>query len=349
MIGTDWTDITGGDYWIDQTPAGKAYWRVLGKVTQNTSNRTARVDFKWQVSYEYQGYTAYNYDSHSYSITGTDNNGGGHSATSNWAFGTFGYNWEDRGAGGNNYWDNIPYRADGTASFNATFSGARWNNSSFSWTTSISLATISALPTSYIISYNANGGGGAPGNQTKQHGTALTLSSTIPTWTGHTFSGWNTAQNGTGTMYQPGGSYTANTNAVLYAQWNLVFYTITYNGNNGTGVPDPQTKGHGQTAYLSSITPTRTGYTFFRWNTAADGSGQDYSPIGRFDRDANTTLYATWVQNTVPVDTLHDCYIKISDNWVPCFAYINVGGTWYFVKRTAIKISDNWRDTSNKL
>lgn len=43
--------------------------------------------------------------------------------------------------------------------------------------------TVSAK-TSYTVSYNANGGTGAPAAQTKWHGTNLTLSSTKPTRTG---------------------------------------------------------------------------------------------------------------------------------------------------------------------
>lgn len=46
-------------------------------------------------------------------------------------------------------------------------------------------------PISYTISYNANGGSGAPGSQTKTHGTDLTLSSTKPTRNGYNFSKWN--------------------------------------------------------------------------------------------------------------------------------------------------------------
>lgn len=343
-IGTSWTDITQGDYWTDSTGWGLAYWRVLGKVTQNTNNRTARVDFKWQVSYEYQGYTAHNWDSHSYSITCTDNNGGGHSATSTWAFNEFGYNWEDRGAGGDNWWGNIPYRSDGTASFNATFSGTRWNNNPFSWTTGIELEPLA----SYTVSFNANGGPSAPDPITKQQGVAITIPAG-PVWSGHTFSGWNTAQNGTGTMYQPNATYMPNTNVTLYAQWGLETYTITYNANNGTGAPTPSTKIHGQTTYLSSVTPTREGYTFFRWNTAANGTGQDYSPAGPFNINADTILYAIWIQNATPLDVIHDCYLNIYDNWTPSFAYINVNGTWYFIQRTGLNVNNSWKNASNKL
>lgn len=42
---------------------------------------------------------------------------------------------------------------------------------------------------SYTVSYKANGGSGAPGNQTKYYGQTLTLSSTKPTRSGYIFNG----------------------------------------------------------------------------------------------------------------------------------------------------------------
>ena len=49
--------------------------------------------------------------------------------------------------------------------------------------------TIPALE-SYTISYNANGGSGAPSSQKKYYGKTLTLSSTKPTRSGYTFVGF---------------------------------------------------------------------------------------------------------------------------------------------------------------
>jgi hypothetical protein len=79
-----------------------------------------------------------------------------------------------------------------------------------------------------------------------------------------------------------------------------------------------------------------------------NGTGQDYSPGGKFNVDADTILYATWIQNTIPKDTLHDCYVKTANGWVPCFAYINVNNTWYFVEKTAINVSGIWKNASDK-
>lgn len=83
----------------------------------------------------------------------------------------------------------------------------------------------------YIVSYDANGGSNAPDPQIKIRGTALTLTSNIPTWEGHTFVKWNTKADGSGTNYEPGGSYTANASVTLYAQWTASTVTVTYDDN----------------------------------------------------------------------------------------------------------------------
>ena len=75
---------------------------------------------------------------------------------------------------------------------------------------------------SFTVSYNANGGSGAPAAQTKKAGTDLTLSSTRPTRSGYRFLGWATNSAAAQAEYQPGGLYTANASAVLYAVWEPI-------------------------------------------------------------------------------------------------------------------------------
>ena len=71
----------------------------------------------------------------------------------------------------------------------------------------------------YTISYNANGGSGAPGSQSKYYGVNITLSSTKPTRSGYTFQGWSTSSTATSASYAVGASYSSNSNATLYAVW----------------------------------------------------------------------------------------------------------------------------------
>ena len=79
--------------------------------------------------------------------------------------------------------------------------------------------SIPALPLTYTVSYDANGGSGAPASQTKTHDETLTLSAARPTRDGCTFLGWATDKTATSAQYQPGDSYTANADAALYAVW----------------------------------------------------------------------------------------------------------------------------------
>lgn len=73
----------------------------------------------------------------------------------------------------------------------------------------------------FTVSYNANGGTGAPASQTKTYGVNLTLSSTIPTRAGYAFKGWATSSTGA-VAYQAGGTYSANSAVTLYAVWELL-------------------------------------------------------------------------------------------------------------------------------
>lgn len=160
-------------------------------------------------------------------------------------------------------------------------------------------------PSTYTISYNANGGSGAPGSQTKTHGTDLKLSSTKPTRSGYTFVNWNTKSDGSGTNYASGATYNTNANITLYAIWKTnssggdttTKYTVSYNANGGSGTPSNQTKPQGTNLVLSSTKPTRSGYTFVNWNTKGDGTGKSYAPGATYSTDANLTLYAIWKTN----------------------------------------------------
>lgn len=71
--------------------------------------------------------------------------------------------------------------------------------------TYVSATKIRPEPKKHTVSYDANGGTGSPGNQTKTENVTLTLSSKKPTRTGYSFQYWTASIGGT---YNPGGAYT---------------------------------------------------------------------------------------------------------------------------------------------
>ncbi len=166
--------------------------------------------------------------------------------------------------------------------------------------------TIVVHPNSYTVSYDANGGTGAPESQTKQHGVDLTLSSIVPARSGYTFKGWAPTAAGS-PVYQPGGTYRANASVTLYAIWELgsVTYTIAYNANGGTGAPETQSKTENVSVVLSSDVPARTDYIFKGWATTPTGSPV-YQPGDTYNENASVTLYAVWQEDTsLAIDAEH--------------------------------------------
>ena len=171
------------------------------------------------------------------------------------------------------------------------------------------------------LNYNANGGTGAPITQTAKvtypnTASTFTVSTTKPTRTGYTFAGWYTAASGgtkVGTTYIVGkNNQEKNQSATLYAQWTANKYTNTlyYDANGGNGAPASQTASvtYPNTASkftVSTTKPSRTGYTFIGWYTAASGGtkvGTEYT-VGSKDQAKNqsATLYAHWTANNYTV------------------------------------------------
>ena len=182
----------------------------------------------------------------------------------------------------------------------------------------------------YTVSYNANGGSGAPSSQQKIKGFALTLSSTKPTRSAdkstftitgsgnggitktvtatktvtYSFAGWATSSGGS-VVYQPGGTYSANAGATLYAVWNSTVsysnntiaalgtttrgnasagkYTVTFNANGGSC--DTASKDAART----------TAYTFQGWGSSSSAGS---SLPGSTAYTSATTVYARWAGET---------------------------------------------------
>ena len=94
-------------------------------------------------------------------------------------------------------------------------------------------------PDTYTVTYSGNGstGGSIPADQTKTYDASLTLQTNSGTLTKgtDTFSGWNTAADGSGTNYAAGASYTANAGTTLYAKWTAAAGGGSGGGGSGGG------------------------------------------------------------------------------------------------------------------
>lgn len=167
-------------------------------------------------------------------------------------------------------------------------------------TTGISLAGVTItdndVSQTYPVTYNANGATGtAPASQTKTNNVTLTLASNSGNLAkiGYTFSGWNTAANGSGTNYAAGGSYTANASVTLYAKWTVSLdlaldatgYSWTTGGNaawsgqssvthDGTDAAQSGVIGNSQSSWFET-TMTGPGTLSFWWKVSSE-SGYDY-------------------------------------------------------------------------
>jgi uncharacterized repeat protein (TIGR02543 family) len=71
----------------------------------------------------------------------------------------------------------------------------------------------------YTVTYNANGGNGAPGAQKFLSGKTVTLSKTKPTKAGYIFKGWATSSGSSKVTYDPGDKYSKEKSLTLYAVW----------------------------------------------------------------------------------------------------------------------------------
>lgn len=142
------------------------------------------------------------------------------------------------------------------------------------------------------VTYNANGGTGAPKPQAKLSYSVLTLTMDIPERDGYTFAGWSTSPSGK-VEYASGSKYDKDKSITLYAVWNSSAYTIRYNANGGSSAPKDQSKKHGEDIILSTGVPTREKFIFKGWSTLPDGK-VEYQSGGKYTLDKSVTLYAVW-------------------------------------------------------
>ena len=143
---------------------------------------------------------------------------------------------------------------------------------------------------------NGNTGGSTDGSSVK-YGSTVTIAGNGFTKTGHSFNGWNTSADGTGTSYPAGSTFVSKPSAhgdtlKLFAQWKADRWSVTLIA--GTGIDS--VSGGGSHAYNESVAisaAVKKGYSWDKWTGYAETSSNSY----RFNMPASDVSFTA---NAVP-------------------------------------------------
>ncbi len=205
----------------------------------------------------------------------------------------------------------------------------------FNFNTSTKNLTVT-YPTAYTITYGAgthNGSSTAISVSPLFNSGDYVLPETDVTFTkgstktGYTWKGWYPAANGTGTAWSTSDANltltaTRTGNINVYACYNLVNYTITYNLDGGTNPvsPAPPTSYTIESADIALPTPTKEGYVFAGWYSDAELT----TPVSTIPTGStgNKAFWAKWDQKGT-----YTIYYYNKDSWANTHAYIWDGGS----------------------
>ncbi len=144
------------------------------------------------------------------------------------------------------------------------------------------------IPGPPVVTFDANGGTVSPATAVVDED-GLLAELPRPEYDGYAFMGWYSDREG-GEQISYETVFTAD--ATIYAHWFQIVFTITFDANGGTVSPtSARTSNWG---FLDELpTPTKDGYAFAGWFTAAEG-GEKITVS--YDFTADMTLYAQWVE-----------------------------------------------------
>ena len=161
----------------------------------------------------------------------------------------------------------------------------------------------------YKVTLNRQSGSGGTASVTVTYESAMPAI-TLPTRTGYTFGGYYTEPDGKGTQYYKADGVSVldwyvTSAMTLYAKWTVNSYLVIFDMQDGGG-GTPKVVATYDSAMPTVTVPTRTGYTFGGYYTAAAGSGTQYYTADGisarvWNKTSATTLYAKWIANTYTV------------------------------------------------
>jgi len=201
--------------------------------------------------------------------------------------------------------------------------------------------------TDLAITYNANGGSGAPGTQYKTYNVPVSLRQTIPTREGYTFVGWNTQSDGSGHWFVQGQviQATDNYSLNLYAIWddttpNVPVINSTYMKPvdwNGTAWVEVS---EGNWGYNYNLATANT-------NTVnGDGTAKWANAIVDSDGDGTFESYYVWIPRySYKISTIDGATVPSADTTVNVISWNRDDfNTYYDQGRIDIKFSNGTND-----
>ena len=215
---------------------------------------------------------------------------------------TISYQWQanNGGTGGNTY-ANISGATSSTyapggfqAGYNircvVTFSNGVGTNAT---ATSNATGLIEAI--NWTISYNANGGTGAPASTTVVQDKPTNVSSTVPTRSGYTFSGWATTATGT-VAYASGAAITPSANVDLFAIWAVATASVSSIKGSTSGRTGTSTWNDPKSTFVITFANTTSATARIQRSAA-----NDFVTPGQFTSGVTDTL--TIASNAATITT----------------------------------------------
>ena len=152
---------------------------------------------------------------------------------------------------------------------------------------------------SYTITFNPNLGSGTMENKVCNINETCTLPPNSYNRTGYTFTGWSYKQN-KDKIYNDQETINKiqskdNSDINLYALWNPIDYSITYNLDGGT-LDVARTSYNIETENFVLTVPSKTGYTFAGWTGSNGDSAQTYVEVVN-GSVGDKNYIANWTQN----------------------------------------------------
>ena len=168
------------------------------------------------------------------------------------------------------------YNANGNNAVTIPITAAKLHNADGTYTETANASAGTTIPyldgvwggaANITVDFDANGGEGTMPTWTGKPNTSFDLPKNTFTREGYTFTGWNTAADGTGAAYADKAPVKFSENTALYAQWTQD-PVITFDANGGSGTMDSVkivNGGSGEYYTLPECGFTREGYDFAGW------------------------------------------------------------------------------------